>query len=106
MTMERTVTQVALLTALIAALGLIPQLTLAFGVPITAQSLGVSCSVVLYWGHVGRLCCVVVYWSGRAWPAVAVWRPRWSGAVYIPYSRVFDRLSVRSICHGIGDGAS
>lgn len=46
--MERTVTQVALFAALIAALGLIPQLTLAFGVPITAQSLGVMlCGTVL-----------------------------------------------------------
>jgi biotin transport system substrate-specific component len=46
--MERTVAQIALFTALIAALGLIPQLTLAFGVPITAQSLGVMlCGTVL-----------------------------------------------------------
>lgn len=48
MTMERNVAQIALFTALIAALGLIPQLTLAFGVPITAQSLGVMlCGTVL-----------------------------------------------------------
>jgi biotin transport system substrate-specific component len=48
MTMERSVTQVALFAALIAALGLIPQLTLAFGVPITAQSLGIMlCGTVL-----------------------------------------------------------
>ncbi|MEQ6202005.1 biotin transporter BioY [Sulfitobacter sp. HNIBRBA2951] len=48
MTTERTVAQVALFAALIAALGLIPQLTLAFGVPITAQSLGVMlCGTVL-----------------------------------------------------------
>lgn len=48
MGMERNVAQIALFTALIAALGLIPQLTLAFGVPITAQSLGVMlCGTVL-----------------------------------------------------------
>ncbi|WP_299025617.1 biotin transporter BioY [uncultured Sulfitobacter sp.] len=48
MTTERTIAQIALFTALIAALGLIPQLTLAFGVPITAQSLGVMlCGTVL-----------------------------------------------------------
>jgi biotin transport system substrate-specific component len=48
MTTERSVTQIALFAALIAALGLIPQLTLAFGVPITAQSLGVMlCGTVL-----------------------------------------------------------
>jgi biotin transport system substrate-specific component len=48
MTSEHNVVQIALFTALIAALGLIPQLTLAFGVPITAQSLGVMlCGTVL-----------------------------------------------------------
>ena len=48
MSMERNVAQIALFTALIAALGLMPQLTLAFGVPITAQSLGVMlCGTVL-----------------------------------------------------------
>jgi biotin transport system substrate-specific component len=48
MNTERNVAQIALFTALIAALGLIPQLTLAFGVPITAQSLGVMlCGTVL-----------------------------------------------------------
>lgn len=39
--MERNMTLIALFAALIAALGLIPSLTLAFGVPITAQSMGV-----------------------------------------------------------------
>ena len=46
--MERNLTLVALFAALIAALGLIPQLTLAFGVPVTAQRLGVMlCGAVL-----------------------------------------------------------
>lgn len=46
--MERSLALIALFAALIAALGLIPQLTLAFGVPITAQSLGVMlCGTVL-----------------------------------------------------------
>lgn len=39
--MERNVAQIALFAALIAALGAIPQITLAFGIPITAQSMGV-----------------------------------------------------------------
>lgn len=48
MTQERTLVQIALFAALIAALGLIPQLTLAFGVPITAQSLGIMlCGTIL-----------------------------------------------------------
>ena len=39
--MERDATHIALFAAMIAALGLVPQITLAFGVPITAQTLGV-----------------------------------------------------------------
>lgn len=46
--MERSLTLIALFAALIAALGLIPKLTLGFGVPITAQSLGIMlCGTVL-----------------------------------------------------------
>lgn len=46
--MERSLTLIALFAALIAALGLIPKLTLAFGVPVTAQSLGIMlCGTVL-----------------------------------------------------------
>ncbi len=46
--MERNVTLIALFAALIAALGLIPPIALGFGVPITAQSLGVMlCGTVL-----------------------------------------------------------
>lgn len=39
--MERNVAQIALFAALIAALGLVPKITLAFGIPVTAQSMGV-----------------------------------------------------------------
>lgn len=46
--MERSLTLIALFAALIAALGLIPKFSLPFGVPITAQSLGVMlCGIVL-----------------------------------------------------------
>lgn len=46
--MERNLTLIALFAALIAGLGLIPKFTLAFGVPITAQTLGVMlCGTVL-----------------------------------------------------------
>ena len=46
--MERTTAQIALFAALIAALGLIPPVMLGFGVPITAQSLGIMlCGCVL-----------------------------------------------------------
>ncbi|MDE4134393.1 biotin transporter BioY [Phaeobacter sp. QD34_3] len=46
--MERSVAYIALFAALTAALGLVPQITLAFGVPVTAQSLGIMlCGTVL-----------------------------------------------------------
>jgi biotin transport system substrate-specific component len=46
--MERSLTHIALFAALIAVLGLVPQITLATGVPITAQSLGIMlCGTVL-----------------------------------------------------------
>lgn len=46
--MERSLTHIALFAALIAILGLVPQITLSFGVPITAQSLGIMlCGTVL-----------------------------------------------------------
>jgi biotin transport system substrate-specific component len=46
--MERSLTLIALFAALIAALGLVPKFDLAFGVPITAQSMGVMlCGTVL-----------------------------------------------------------
>ena len=45
---EKTIALIALFAALVAVLGLIPQITLPFGVPITAQSLGIMlCGVVL-----------------------------------------------------------
>lgn len=46
--MDRDIVFIALFAALIAALGLIPPLVLGFGVPITAQSLGVMlCGTIL-----------------------------------------------------------
>lgn len=46
--MERSLTHIALFAALVAILGLVPQISLAAGVPITAQSLGIMlCGTVL-----------------------------------------------------------
>lgn len=46
--MERNIVMIALFTALIAGLGLVPKLTLASGIPITAQSMGIMlCGTVL-----------------------------------------------------------
>lgn len=46
--MEKNVVMIALFAALIAVLGLVPKISLGFGVPITAQSLGVMlCGTVL-----------------------------------------------------------
>ncbi|MCZ0960251.1 biotin transporter BioY [Paracoccus benzoatiresistens] len=53
--MERNMTQIALFAALIAALGLIPSLTLAFGVPITAQSMGIMLAGAILGARRGAL---------------------------------------------------
>ena len=46
--MERNVVYIALFAALIAALGLLPKITLGSGIPITAQSMGIMlCGTVL-----------------------------------------------------------
>lgn len=46
--MERNIVYIALFAALIAVLGLLPKLTLASGIPITAQSLGIMlCGTIL-----------------------------------------------------------
>lgn len=46
--MERSLTHIALMAALVAILGIIPNVTLSFGVPISAQSLGIMlCGAVL-----------------------------------------------------------
>lgn len=46
--MERNLSHIALFAALIAVLGFVPQIMLPFGVPITAQSLGIMlCGTVL-----------------------------------------------------------
>ncbi|WP_260261735.1 biotin transporter BioY [Vibrio intestinalis] len=46
--MEKNIAYTALFAALIAALGIVPKITLAFGVPITAQSLGIMlCGTIL-----------------------------------------------------------
>jgi len=46
--MERSLAHIALFAALIAVLGFVPQIMLPFGVPITAQSLGIMlCGTVL-----------------------------------------------------------
>lgn len=46
--MEKNIAYTALFAALIAALGLVPKITLGFGVPITAQTLGIMlCGTIL-----------------------------------------------------------
>ncbi|WP_353476306.1 biotin transporter BioY (plasmid) [Salipiger sp. H15] len=57
--MERTLTLVALFAALIAGLGLIPKFTLAFGVPITAQTLGVMLAGTVLGAKRGALACLL-----------------------------------------------
>lgn len=53
--MERNLTMIALFAALIAALGLVPKFTLAFGVPISAQTLGVMLCGTILGARIGAL---------------------------------------------------
>lgn len=53
--MERDAAHIALFAAMIAALGLVPQITLAFGVPITAQSMGVMLAGAILGARRGAL---------------------------------------------------
>lgn len=53
--MERNIALVALFAALIAALGLVPQFALPFGVPITAQSMGVMLAGTILGARRGAL---------------------------------------------------
>ncbi|MCT4372201.1 biotin transporter BioY [Yangia mangrovi] len=57
--MERNLTHIALFAALIAGLGLIPKFTLAFGVPITAQTLGVMLAGTVLGAKRGALACLL-----------------------------------------------
>ncbi|MER5172900.1 biotin transporter BioY [Thioclava sp. GXIMD2076] len=58
--MERNLTMVALFAALIAALGLVPSLTLGFGVPITAQTLGVMLAGTVLGAKRGALAALLI----------------------------------------------
>ncbi|WEF24190.1 biotin transporter BioY [Paracoccus sp. S3-43] len=58
--MERNMTRIALFAALIAALGLIPSLTLGFGVPISAQSMGVMLAGAILGARRGALAVLLL----------------------------------------------
>ena len=57
--MERQVTFIALFAALVAALGLMPQFMLPFGVPVSAQSLGVMMAGVVLGARRGALSMIL-----------------------------------------------
>lgn len=58
--MEHNMTRIALFAALIAALGLIPSLTLASGVPISAQSMGVMLAGAVLGARRGALAVLLL----------------------------------------------
>ncbi len=60
--MERNIATISLFAALIAALGLIPKITLGFGVPITAQSLGVMLCGSILGARRGSLAVMLFLW--------------------------------------------
>jgi biotin transport system substrate-specific component len=53
--MEKTLARIALFAALIAVLGLLPKLTLASGIPITAQSMGIMLAGTILGARNGAL---------------------------------------------------
>jgi len=70
--MERDLTQVALFAAVIAALGLVPSVTLGFGVPISAQSLGVMLAgAILGWKRGAGACILIVILVALGLPLLA-----------------------------------
>lgn len=58
--MERDIARIALFTAMIAALGLVPQITLGFGVPITAQSMGAMLAGAVLGARKGALAAALL----------------------------------------------
>ncbi len=64
--MERSITHIALMAALLAALALIPQIQLPFGVPVTAVSLGVMLSGAVLGARNGFLAVVLYLLLGLA----------------------------------------
>lgn len=58
--MERNIAQVALFAALIAALGFVPPLMLGFGVPISAQSMGVMLAGAVLGARKGALAAALL----------------------------------------------
>ena len=74
--MERDAAHIALFAAMIAALGLVPQITLAFGVPITAQSLGVMLA--------GAVLGALLIWF--LWIKAEVWGPALMSLLTLPLS--------------------
>ena len=58
--MERSLTLIALFAALIAALGFVPQIALASGVPISAQSMGVMLAGTVLGAKRGALACLLL----------------------------------------------
>ena len=91
--MERNLTYIALFAALIAALGLVPQITLATGVSITAQSLGVMLCGTVLGARRGAL---------AAWPAAAVGGARRSWGIPVADRRLCAWLSGGGLCRGLG----
>ncbi|MFC3567839.1 biotin transporter BioY [Paracoccus sp. TOH] len=70
--MERNLAHVAMFAALIAALGLVPAITLGFGVPISAQTLGVMLAgAVLGWKRGVAACLLFILLVALGLPLLA-----------------------------------
>lgn len=81
MTQTRDLVLMGLFAAMVAALGLLPKVTLGFGVPITAQTMGVMLPV-RFWVHEG---------VPGPWPSSWCWWP--SGCPFWPEGAAVSEFS-------------
>ena len=97
--MDKNVVLVALFAAVIAALGLIPKITLISGVPITAQSLGLMLCGTILGARAGAQVGLVVSWLNSAGlTSFGRWAWRF-GRVCLAQRWVPNRISDRRLCH-------
>ena len=98
---DRSLVLIAFYAALIAALGLVPPVQIAFlgGVPITAQSLGVMLAGVMLGPVRGTLAVLLFLLIVCPWCPVPVRRPWWSWCVCRADNRIPDRVANRRFRH-------
>ena len=102
--MEKNIVLIALFAAIIAALGFLPKVTLASGIPITAQSMGIMLVRNRFRRKTWRSSSPFVSISCGTRIATSLGWSRRLRCLYDTLGRVFIWLSSSSICHRTGYG--